>query len=87
MSDAFVAQLERLSALHTSGALSDEEFQLAKSRLLAAGERSAAAGATAKVENAARDGPPQTLTIRPKGGSESDASFRAQVGSRAPAKA
>ena len=30
-----VAQLEKLATLHASGALSDEEFQLAKARLLA----------------------------------------------------
>lgn len=34
VSDQFVAQLERLAALHRSGALSDDEFQAAKTRLL-----------------------------------------------------
>ena len=31
-----IAQLERLAALHASGALSDEEFAAAKARLLGA---------------------------------------------------
>ena len=30
----FAASLERLGALHSSGALTDEEFELAKSKLL-----------------------------------------------------
>jgi long-chain acyl-CoA synthetase len=32
--DAFVAELERLSLLHSSGALTDDEFAAAKARLL-----------------------------------------------------
>jgi len=31
----FAASLERLEALHSSGSLSDDEFELAKSKLLA----------------------------------------------------
>jgi membrane protease subunit (stomatin/prohibitin family) len=32
--DDVIAQIEKLSALHTSGALSDEEFAAAKKKLL-----------------------------------------------------
>ena len=33
--DDVIAQIEKLSALHTSGALTDEEFAAAKKKLLA----------------------------------------------------